>query len=132
MRLTVFLTASIMGVTIAVKTDFAGLNEAGAMEDTQNACQEDEIMKKSRRRNVKRMVLAAGFTLALSCTAYADETTFVAGTSVNGLGISNMTVEQATQHIADFYASDYKLTIKEKDGKTEVTVSYTHLALPTT
>ena len=46
MRLTVFLTASIMGVTIAVKTDFAGLNEAGAMEDTQNACQEDEIMKK--------------------------------------------------------------------------------------
>ena len=114
MRLTVFLTASIMGVTIAVKTDFAGLNEAGAMEDTQNACQEDEIMKKSRRRNVKRMVLAAGFTLALSCTAYADETTFVAGTSVNGLGISNMTVEQATQHIADFYASDYKLTIKEK------------------
>lgn len=31
MRLTVFLTASIMGVTIAVKTDFAGLNEAGAM-----------------------------------------------------------------------------------------------------
>ena len=116
MRLTVFLTASIMGVTIAVKTDFAGLNEAGAMEDTQNACQEDEIMKKSWRRNVKRMVLAAGFTLALSCTAYADETTFVAGTSVNGLGISNMTVEQATQHIADFYASDYKLTIKEKGG----------------
>ena len=47
MRLTVFLTASIMGVTIAVKTDFAGLNEAGAMEDTQNACQEDEIMKKA-------------------------------------------------------------------------------------
>lgn len=94
MRLTVFLTASIMGVTIAVKTDFVGLNEAGAMEDTQNACQEDEIMKKSWRRNVKRMVLAAGFTLALSCTAYADETTFVAGTSVNGLGISNMTVER--------------------------------------
>ena len=63
------------------------------------------------------MVLAAGFTLALSCTAYADETTFVAGTSVNGLGISNMTVEQATQHIADFYASDYKLTIKGKRRK---------------
>ena len=42
MCLTVFLTASIMGVTIAVKTDFAGLNEAGAMEDTQNACQEEK------------------------------------------------------------------------------------------
>ena len=53
-----------MGVTIAVKTDFAGLNEAGAMEDTQNACQEDEIMKKSWSRNVKRMVLVAGLTLA--------------------------------------------------------------------
>ena len=30
-----------------MKMDFAGLNEAGAMEVTQNACQEDEIMKKS-------------------------------------------------------------------------------------
>lgn len=77
-------------------------------------------MKKSWRRNVKCMVFAAGFALALSCTAYADETTFVSGTSVNGLGISNMTVDQATQRIAYFYASDYKLTIKEKGGKTEV------------
>ncbi len=66
------------------------------------------------------MVFAAGLALTLSCTAYADETTFVPGTSVNGLGISNMTVDQATQRIADFYASDYKLTIKEKGGKTEV------------
>ena len=65
------------------------------------------------------MVFAAGLALTLSCTAYADETTFVPGTSVNGLGISNMTVDQATQRIADFYASDYKLTIKEKGGKTE-------------
>ena len=77
-------------------------------------------MKKSWRRNVKCMVFAAGLALTLSCTAYADETTFVPGTSVNGLGISNMTVDQATQRIADFYASDYKLTIKEKGGKTEV------------
>ena len=52
-------------------------------------------MKKNWRRNVKCMVFAAGFALALSCTAYADETTFVSGTSVNGLGISNMTVDQA-------------------------------------
>ena len=42
--MTVFLTASIMGVTIAVKTDFAGLNEAGAME-------------KIRRTRVRRMKL---------------------------------------------------------------------------
>lgn len=76
-------------------------------------------MKKSWRRNAKRMVLVAGFTFALSCMAYADETTFVSGTSVNGLGLSNLTVEQAAQRIADFYASDYKLTIKEKGGKTE-------------
>ncbi len=76
-------------------------------------------MKKSWRRNAGRMVAAAAFALLLSCTAYADETTFVPGTSVNGLGISDMTVEQATQRIADFYASDYKLTIKEKGGKTE-------------
>ena len=66
-------------------------------------------MKKSWRRNVKCMVFAAGVALALSCPASADEPTFVSGTSVNGLGISNMTVDQATQRIADFYASDYKL-----------------------
>ena len=117
MRLTVFLTASIMGVTIVVKTDFAGLNEAGAMEDTQNACQEDEIMKKSWRRNVKRMVLAAGFTLALSCTAYADETTFVAGTSVNGLGSAALDAKNGSLNAiggssivttADAYVSGYQ------------------------
>ena len=73
------------------------------MEDTQNACQEDEIMKKRLESECENVwCLLQALTLALSCTAYADETTFVAGTSVNGLGISNMTVEQATQHIADF------------------------------
>lgn len=65
------------------------------------------------------MVFAAGLMFAAAGTVYADETTFVPGTSVNGLGISDMSIEQAAQRIADFYASDYKLTIKEKGGKTE-------------
>ena len=78
------------------------------------------IMKISWKRNAKSAVFAIGAALLWPVSAYANETTFVSGTSVNGLGISNMTVEQATQRVADFYASDYKLTIREKGGKTEV------------
>ncbi|HBM46457.1 MAG TPA: hypothetical protein DD387_01245, partial [Lachnoclostridium sp.] len=77
-------------------------------------------MKISWKRNAKSAVFAIGAALLWPVSAYANETTFVSGTSVNGLGISNMTVEQATQRVADFYASDYKLTIREKGGKTEV------------
>lgn len=76
-------------------------------------------MRKSWRRTARCMVFAAGFLFVAAGTVYADETTFVPGTSVNGLGISDMSIEQAAQRIADFYASDYKLTIKEKGGKTE-------------
>ena len=76
-------------------------------------------MQKKWKQTVKSIVLAAGLMFAAFGTAYADETTFVAGTAVNGLGISDMTIDQATQRIADFYAKDYKLTIKEKGGKTE-------------
>ena len=77
-------------------------------------------MKIRWKRNAKSAVFEIGAALLWPVSAYANETTFVSGTSVNGLGISNMTVEQATQRVADFYASDYKLTIREKGGKTEV------------
>ena len=63
---------------------------------------------------------AAGLALTLSCTAYADETTFVA----RNLGERpwHQQYDGGPGHTAHcgFYASDYKLTIKEKGGKTEV------------
>ena len=56
----------------------------------------------------------------LSLTAYGgEEDTFVQGTTVNGLGISGMTVEEARSHIGNFYSNEYKLVIKERNGVTE-------------
>ena len=44
---------------------------------------------------------------------------FVPGTSVNGLGIADLTVDEAAERIGSFYTRDYTLTIKERGGKTE-------------
>lgn len=69
--------------------------------------------------------IAGSFALSLTFgalaagTALADETTFVPGTTVNGLGISNMTVEEAAAHISNFYSSEYELKIVERGGTYE-------------
>mgnify|MGYP002911170891 CR=1 FL=1 len=47
------------------------------------------------------------------------DTVFVPGTSVNGLGIADLTVDEAAERIGSFYTKDYTLTIKERGGKTE-------------
>lgn len=52
-------------------------------------------------------------------TVYGEENTFVQGTTVNGLGISRMTVEEAEAHIKNFYSNEYQLTIHERRGVTE-------------
>ncbi len=62
------------------------------------------------------VLLTAG---ALTFTAYGEENTFVQGTTVNGLGVSGMTVEEAGAHIQNFYSSEYQLTIRERNGVTE-------------
>lgn len=78
-------------------------------------------MKKNWRQQISRLMLAAAFSLAVGSAAMAEDTnTFVSGTSVNGLGIAGLTTEGAAERISGFYASDYKLTIKEKGGKEEV------------
>ncbi len=65
-------------------------------------------------------LMALGITLASAITGLAEETTFVSGTAVNGLGISNMTVEEAKEHIGNFYASEYELKIVGRGGTFEV------------
>lgn len=51
--------------------------------------------------------------------AEESEQVFVQGTVINGLGISNMTVQEAKKQISGFYESDYLLTIHERGNKTE-------------
>lgn len=79
-------------------------------------------MNQKWRANISRAVLAVLFGLAVCGTALADEadeTKFVQGTSVNGLGIGSLTVDEAAGRIGSFYSSEYKLTIKERGGKEE-------------
>lgn len=65
-------------------------------------------------------MFSLAMTLAAAKTSLANESTFVPGTSVNGLGISNMTVEEAKSHISNFYASEYELKIVERGGTYEL------------
>lgn len=74
-------------------------------------------MRQRWRAGICRIVFAAVFGLAVATTALAEETDttrFVQGTSVNGLGIGGLTVDEAAGRIGSFYASEYKLTIKER------------------
>ena len=79
-------------------------------------------MKKNWKTGVCRTVLALSISLAAVGTAMAEEggdAVFVPGTSVNGLGIADLTVDEAVERIGSFYTKDYTLTIKERGGKQE-------------
>lgn len=79
-------------------------------------------MKKNWKTGVCRTVLALSISLAAAGIAMAEEggdTVFVPGTSVNGLGIAGLTVDEAAERIGSFYTKDYTLTIKERGGKQE-------------
>ncbi len=76
-------------------------------------------MKRNIRQLARGSLLAMALSLGAAGLALADETTFVQGTSVNGLGISDMTVEEAKSHIANFYSREYQLKIKERGGVSE-------------
>ena len=69
------------------------------------------------RQAVRSLLAAAALSAAFCVTALADDTTqFVPGTTVNGLGIGGMTVEQAKASVEGFYDSNYQLEIKKKNG----------------
>lgn len=72
------------------------------------------------KKQICRVMLAAMFGIAVSGTALADDNTFVQGTTVNGLGVSGMTVEEAASHIKTFYSNDYQLKVYERNGVQEV------------
>ncbi|MEY8352723.1 L,D-transpeptidase family protein [Lachnospiraceae bacterium 54-53] len=69
----------------------------------------------------KSVLLAVVFMLAGATAARADDgAKFVPGTRINGVLVGGMTVEEAKVQIEGFYNREYNLTIKEKEGMTEV------------
>lgn len=67
----------------------------------------------------KKLVLAVMLSGAFTLTAYADDSQFVSGTTINGLGVGGLTVEEAKTRLEGFYASEYKMTVEGKNGKKE-------------
>ncbi len=76
-------------------------------------------MRQTWKKNVCRIAMAVSFGIAVTGTALADDNTFVQGTTVNGLGVSGMTVEEAAAHIKTFYSNNYQLTVQERNGAKE-------------
>lgn len=72
------------------------------------------------KKRICQAVLTAMLGIAACTTALADDNTFVQGTTINGLGVSGMTVEEAEAHLKSFYTSDYQLKINERNGAQEV------------
>lgn len=77
-------------------------------------------MLKCVRKLFPTAVLAMVFTVGTVFAAWAEDNTFVSGTSYNGLGISGLTVDEAAEQIKGFYSKEYKLTIKEGNGANEI------------
>lgn len=76
-------------------------------------------MIKKVRRILTTTVLAAILAAGTITVSWAANTTFVPGTTVNGLGVSGLTVEEAAQRIGDFYNREYELTVKQRGGTKE-------------
>lgn len=76
-------------------------------------------MKKRFWKNFGGTLFACALAMAAAGTALADETVFVQGTSVNGIGIGGMTIEEAAGQIGSFYETKYELEIRERGGVTE-------------
>ena len=74
-----------------------------------------------RKQLLRTTMVAAVCSTLFTMNILADETdAFVSGTKVNGLSISGMTVDEAKSYMEGFYASSYKLTIREKGGRQQI------------
>lgn len=68
---------------------------------------------------LRTLAVSGILTVTAVFPSFAEDTTFVQGTSVNGLGISGMTVAEADERIKGFYSSEYQLVIKTRGGAAE-------------
>lgn len=65
------------------------------------------------------IVLTALWAMTVFADQSVDTSRFVPGTRVNGVGIGQLTVDEARERIEGFYAGEYTFTIKERGGVTE-------------
>lgn len=70
-----------------------------------------------KRNKIRLLGTIAVLTLVFAKPVFADGS-FLRGTSVNGISVSGMSSEEAKTKLEQSYGS-YKLTIKERGGKTE-------------
>lgn len=75
-------------------------------------------------------LLTALFLMAGTITAFADNSTYITGSKINGFQVGGMTPEEAMQTISQYSSNYYTLTIREKDGAQE-TISYQDIDLGT-
>lgn len=84
----------------------------------------ERLMKKNILKKLFSLCLAAGILSAIShgaaLAAEDDPSRYLPGTRINGLGVSEMTTEEAKTLIESFYQGKYTLRIKGQDGKQEI------------
>ena len=76
-------------------------------------------------RRKKSVIFLAALSLSAlfvfsSLGAQDDSARFVSGTKINSVGVGGLTPEEAKERIQGFYAGEYKLSIRKKDGTEDV------------
>lgn len=81
-------------------------------------------MRTSLLKKLIPLCLTAGIFCMIShgsvLAAEDDPSKYLPGTRINGLGVSEMTAEEAKTFIESFYQGKYTLRIKGQDGKQEI------------
>lgn len=84
----------------------------------------ERLMKKNVLKKLFPLCLAAGIFCMMSngaaLAAEDDPAKYLPGTRINGLGVSEMTTDEAKALIESFYQGNYTLRIKGQDGKQEI------------
>lgn len=77
-------------------------------------------MKAGIKKRILLTITVLLFMAAYTMSALAEENDrFVVGTSVNGISLSRLTVEEAKAKMTAYYTSEYRLAVVRKDGITE-------------
>lgn len=78
-------------------------------------------MRKRWKRVLPAVLLSLALTAGAAGTALGagDESRFVGGTTVNGVSVADLTVEDAKNQIESYYQENYVLKIEDAEGKTE-------------
>ena len=99
-------------------------NSVNVTEDVTIPVENVELEEKSSSKKIgKKIIIAAVCAVGILAAAYAGgvvyyQDHFFRGTTINGIGCSNMTIEEAKQKIMD-KVSNYTYILKERGGKTE-------------